>query len=72
MADLQNGLYGIINGATFLGSAECTDAMKGCIKYGFQCYDYKEAYLPSNTIKLVISGEKLQENASKFYAYAYS
>lgn len=60
--------FGVLDGASFLGSADCVAAMEGVVYYGFEVLAYREVYDPRNTMKAVIYAQKLSEQVTLFYA----
>jgi hypothetical protein len=65
--DIQDLLFGLLAGSSFLGNPQCTASMNGVIYYAFQVFTYREVYNPAYTMKAVIAGQKLQEQVGLFY-----
>ena len=40
--DLEDFLFGFLDGASFLGNQQCLSAMEGVIFYGFEIVKYRE------------------------------
>jgi hypothetical protein len=49
-SNLEYFLFGFLNGMSFNESVACNSGLVNAILYGFECYQYKEVYLPWNTI----------------------
>jgi hypothetical protein len=59
--------FGFLDGASFLGSVDCTNSMNGVVFYGFLVLEYRNVYNPSSTMKAVIYSQKLSEQVTLFY-----
>lgn len=64
---LETALFGFLKGASFIGNPQCISAMEGIIFYGFEIVKYREVYIPSITMKAIVSAKKFQERISLFY-----
>ena len=64
---LQTFMFGFLEGSSFYGNAQCGDSLKGILYYGFDAFSYRQAYIPANSMKFLISSQKLTEKTSLFY-----
>lgn len=62
-------LYGALDGMSFKESATCFTGLKSTIYYAFEALNYREVYLPKNTIKFGIAAQKFSEATNTIYAY---
>jgi hypothetical protein len=67
--DAENFLYGALNGMSYNGSASCNSGLKSSITYLFDMFEFSSVYLPWDTMKFVIAGQKLSEAGNTIYAY---
>ena len=65
----EDFMLGFINGSSFTGNPQCQAAMNGIIYYAFDLINHSQILDPSNTIKALISTQKLATQQSMFYAY---
>lgn len=65
----EEWLYGALDGMSFKESATCFTGLKSTIYYGFEALNYRQVYIPSNTIKFAIAAQKLSEATNTIYAY---
>lgn len=64
---LETAMFGFLKGASFIGNPSCISSMEGIIFYGFEIIKYREVYIPSITMKAIVSAKKFQERISLFY-----
>jgi hypothetical protein len=55
-SNLENLLYGVLDGMSFQSNANCYSGLVNAIYYGFEALDNDNIYDPSQTIKFVIAG----------------
>ena len=51
------------------GQPVCVNSLRLSIYYGFQVFQYREVYLPQNTMKAAIVGNKLTESGNKVFTF---
>jgi hypothetical protein len=67
--DSEQFLYGALVGMSGTGQPVCVNSLRLSIYYGFQVFQYREIYLPQNTMKAQIVGNKLTESGNKVFTY---
>jgi hypothetical protein len=67
--ELEAFLKGLLNGMTFSNDGgACKSGLIEMVDQGFNLLDYREIYIPSNTMKFVISINKLNDATNTVYA----
>lgn len=66
--DLENFLYGGLNGFSYNNTAACNSGLKSGINYVFDALAHSSIYLPWDVMKFSISLQKVQEAGNTIYA----
>lgn len=64
---LEYFLYGFLQGMSFNETASCKAGLINTIYYAFEAFDYREVYLPWNTLKFGVATTKLTESTNTIY-----
>ena len=67
--NFENFLKGLLRGMTFANdNGACKGGLLNIVTEAFHLLDYREIYIPSNTMKFMISMNKLNEASNTVYA----
>ena len=67
--DVEYFLYGFLDGWSFEEQDTCSNGMYSAIAAAIDCLQYREIYIPSNTFKLPVAFNELEEALNTIYAY---
>ena len=68
-AFFENFLKGLLRGMTFANdNGACKNGLLGVVEQAFNLMEYREIYNPSNTMKFIISMNKLSDAGNTVYA----
>ena len=65
----EDFLYGVLEGMSIVGAQACQDALTLLIWSFYEAIQYSQAWLPWETVKLMIALAKMQEAGNTIYAY---
>jgi hypothetical protein len=66
-AMLESFAYGLLQGMSFNETVNCKAGLFNTIYYAFDALDYREIYLPWNTLKFGVATTKLTEATNTIY-----
>eukprot|EP00349_Pseudokeronopsis_sp_Brazil_P007534 CAMPEP_0202968518 /NCGR_PEP_ID=MMETSP1396-20130829/13863_1 /ASSEMBLY_ACC=CAM_ASM_000872 /TAXON_ID= /ORGANISM="Pseudokeronopsis sp., Strain Brazil" /LENGTH=104 /DNA_ID=CAMNT_0049694937 /DNA_START=223 /DNA_END=533 /DNA_ORIENTATION=- len=61
--------FGFFAGMSFSGDDTCATGLNAVVFYAYEVYNFREFYMPSNSMGFALASQKLTESYNSIYAF---